>query len=81
MIKRNIVKNEISEAINLLLKMRGEGRMDDEEMYLAFKVLFSDDMDQEMFNIIKFMHRHRPMDQSWLNEPYIEPLQVSPGSH
>ena len=78
---KNKLENETTEAINLLLKMREEGRMDDEEMYLIFKILFSDEMDKETFDLIKFMHLHRPKDQSWMKEPYHEPLQVSPRSH
>lgn len=74
----NEIKSKVSEAINQLLKMRSEGRMDAEEMNLTLELLFSDGMNDEIFAIIKFMHKHRPMDQSWLVEPYNdEPVQVS----
>lgn len=74
----NETKSEVSEAINLLLQMRSEGRMDAEEMNLTLELLFSDGMDEEIFAIIKFMHKHRPMDQSWITEPYNdEPVKVS----
>lgn len=81
--KRSI-KNETTDVLNLLLKMREEGRMDDEEMKLIMEVLFSDEVDEEFIAIVKFMYKHRPKDQSWLKEPYPyqkEPLQVSPKSH
>ena len=80
--KKKPLKNETADIVNLLLKMRQEGRMDDEEMGLILKVLFSDDVDEEFIAIVKFMYLHRPMDQSWLNEPYQkEPLKVSQRSH
>lgn len=60
------LKNETTDAINLLLKMRAEGRMDDEEMHLIFKILFSDEMDKETFNLIRFMFLHRPVLTSFV---------------
>ena len=68
---KNIEGKEISEVINLILKMRGQGRMDEEKINLMFEVIFSDDFDREFLHIIKFMFRHRPQDQSWMHEPYI----------
>ncbi|MES3031409.1 MAG: hypothetical protein V4697_03295, partial [Patescibacteria group bacterium] len=63
---KNIEGKEISEAVNLVLKIRGEGRMHEEEMSLMLEVIFSDDFDREFLNIIKFIFRHRPQDQWWI---------------
>ncbi len=65
-------QDKTTEALNLILKMREDGRMDEEEFNLTFELIFSDHMDDEMFAIIRFMFKHRPMDQSWLNETYDE---------
>ena len=77
-------ENSVTEAINQINKIREDGRMDDEEFHLLLEAIFSDEMDEEMFMIIRFMFLHRPKDNFW-NEPYDGPLkpptEVSPRIH
>ncbi len=51
-----------TEAINIVFKMHEDGRMDEEEAKLVLDVIFSGQLDAELFNILRFIYKVRPFD-------------------
>lgn len=60
--------NDVTEAIDILFKMRADGRMDEEEAKLLLEVIFSGQMDEFTFNMIKFIYKVRPHGNDWMLE-------------
>jgi hypothetical protein len=63
-----IKHDNVTEAIDILFKMRADGRMDEEEAKLLLEVIFSGVMDEFTFNMIKFIYKVRPYGNDWLLE-------------
>jgi hypothetical protein len=63
-----IKPDNVTEAIDILFKMRADGRMDEEEAKILLEVIFSGQMDEFTFNMIKFIYKVRPHGNEWLLE-------------
>jgi hypothetical protein len=63
-----------TQALDIIFKMCQDGRMDKEEGGLLVQIIFDGYLDEETFNMIKFMYKVRPDDELF---PF-GPLQVAP---
>jgi len=75
--KNQLEYDTTTQALDIIFKMRRDGRMDEEEAGLLINLIFGGHLDDEAFDMLKFIYAVRPSDELW---PFGK-LQVAPKIH